>query len=157
MLWHPGVKMIEINGVAHLALKVSNWEECRLFYEQLLEFLGMTRVFSGQDGVYYIGGKTALGVGPCDDEYKDRRFVQGTVGLHHVCFRAKSRGDVDEIHRFCEAKTVTIVHPPEEGPWAPGYYSLLIEDPAGIRIEFNHVPGKGLLDGVSKFNPVGYR
>ena len=35
--------MIEINGVAHLALKVSNWEECKLFYEQLLEFLGMTK------------------------------------------------------------------------------------------------------------------
>ena len=115
LLGHPRAKMIEINGVAHLVLKVSNWEQCKPFYEQLLEFVGMTRVFSGQDGMYYVGGRTAVGVGPCDEEYKDRRFVQGTVGLHHVCFRARSRGDVDEIHRFCEAKTVTIVHPPEEG------------------------------------------
>lgn len=45
------VKMIEINGVAHLVLKVSKWEECKLFYEQLLEFLGMTKVFSGQGGM----------------------------------------------------------------------------------------------------------
>ena len=34
---------------------------------------------------------------------------------------------------------------PEEGPWAPGYYSTLFEDPDGIRIEANFVPGKGNL------------
>jgi hypothetical protein len=26
-----------------------------------------------------------------------------------------------------------------------GYYSVLFEDPDGIRLEVNHVPGKGLL------------
>ena len=31
------------------------------------------------------------------------------------------------------------------GAWAPGYYSVLFEDPDGIRLEVNHVPGKGLL------------
>jgi len=34
---------------------------------------------------------------------------------------------------------------PREDQWAPGYYSLLFEDPDGIRLELNHVPGKGLL------------
>jgi hypothetical protein len=29
--------------------------------------------------------------------------------------------------------------------FAPGYYSLLFEDPDGIRVEVNHVPGKGHL------------
>ena len=38
-----------------------------------------------------------------------------------------------------------IVHAPEEGAWAPGYSSVLFEDPDGIRLEFNFVPGKGLL------------
>ena len=28
---------------------------------------------------------------------------------------------------------------------APGYYSVLFEDPDGTRLEINHVPGKGLL------------
>jgi hypothetical protein len=48
------------------------------------------------------------------------------------------------------------VHPPEDGPWAPGYYSVLFEDPDGIRLEVNHVPGKGLLGDEARFNPVGY-
>jgi hypothetical protein len=38
-----------------------------------------------------------------------------------------------------------IVHPPREDRFAPGYYSVLFEDPDGTRLEINHVPGKGLL------------
>jgi len=72
--------------------------------------------------------------------------VQGRVGLHHVCFRARTRDDVHAVHAFLVERGATIVHPPEEGPWAPGYFSVLFEDPDGIRLEVNHVPGKGLLD-----------
>jgi len=37
------------------------------------------------------------------------------------------------------------------------YYSVLFEDPDGIRLEMNHVPGQGLLaEGVS-MQPSGYR
>jgi hypothetical protein len=40
--------------------------------------------------------------------------------------------------------------PPEDGPWASGYYSILFEDPDGIRLEINFVPGKGnLAEGVT--------
>jgi catechol 2,3-dioxygenase-like lactoylglutathione lyase family enzyme len=59
--------------------------------------------------------------------------------------RARERGDVDEVYAFLKTIGAKIVHPPEDGSWAPGYYSVLFEDPDGIRIEVNHVPGKGLL------------
>ena len=62
-----------------------------------------------------------------------------------VCLRARERGDIDEIHGFLKTIGAKIVHAPEDGPWAPGYYSVLFEDPDGIRLEVNHVPGKGLL------------
>jgi catechol 2,3-dioxygenase-like lactoylglutathione lyase family enzyme len=67
------------------------------------------------------------------------------VGLHHLCFRAREREHIDEIFAFAEALGATIVHPPQEDGFAPGYYSLLFEDPDGIRIEVNHVPGRGHL------------
>jgi hypothetical protein len=36
----------------------------------------------------------------------------------------------------------------------PGYYAVLFEDPDGIRLEVNHVPGRGLLEpGVER--PTG--
>ena len=34
---------------------------------------------------------------------------------------------------------------PVEGDWAPGYYFIVFEDPDGIRLEVNFIPGKGLL------------
>ncbi|MGD0120335.1 MAG: VOC family protein, partial [Candidatus Binatus sp.] len=92
-----------------------------------------------------VGGRTAVGIMRGDDAHRTEKFVQTRVGLHHVCLRARERADVDEIHVFLKTIGAKIVHPPEDGPWAPGYYSVLFEDPDGIRLEVNHVPGKGLL------------
>ena len=55
------------------------------------------------------------------------------------------REDVDAVYKFLLGIGATIVRPPDEGTWASGYYSVLFEDPDGIRIEVNHIPGKGLL------------
>ena len=147
--------MIEISGVAHIVLTVSEWDRSRPFYAKLLEFLGLKAVFATDDSLYYVGGRTAVGVGRCDETHAAERFVQGSVGLHHVCFRARSREDVDSVHRFLLDYEAKIVHPPEEGPWAPGYYSVLFEDPAGVRLEVNHVPGKGVLAEGAGFDPAG--
>jgi catechol 2,3-dioxygenase-like lactoylglutathione lyase family enzyme len=145
--------MIDINGVAHVVLSVSEWEKCRRFYDALLPFLGLQRVFEGEDFVYYVGGRTAVGINRCTGAQAAQRFAQGSVGLHHVCFRCRSRGDVDRVHEFLTTQDVRIVHGPEEGKWAPGYYSVLFEDPAGIRLEVNHVPGKGVLAEGGRFEP----
>jgi len=136
---------VEINGVAHVILTVSNFEQCLPFYEKLLPFLGMRPVMRSPDFFYCVGGRTAVGISRADQTQGSGRFVQQRVGLHHSCFRARQRGDIDEAHRFLESIGAKIVHAPEEGPWAPGYYSVLFEDPDGIRLEINHVPGKGLL------------
>jgi catechol 2,3-dioxygenase-like lactoylglutathione lyase family enzyme len=136
---------MEINGIAHVMLTVSHFDQCLPFYEKLLDFLGLKPVFKADGFLYCVGGRTAFGIMQADDGYRDERFIQRRVGLHHVCFRARDRADVDALHAFLPEIGATIIHPPEEGPWAPGYYSVLFEDPDGIRLEMNHVPGKGLL------------
>jgi catechol 2,3-dioxygenase-like lactoylglutathione lyase family enzyme len=136
---------MEVNGMAHVILTVSNFEKCRTFYEKLLPFLGMRPVINSDEMFYCVGGRTAVGIMRADEPYRGERFVQRRVGLHHLCLRARERADVDEAHRFLESIGARIVHTPEDGAWAPGYYSVLFEDPDGIRVEINHVPGKGLL------------
>jgi predicted lactoylglutathione lyase len=64
---------------------------------------------------------------------------------------ARSREDVDELYPFVEQIGAELVRAPEEGPWAPGYYSLSFRDPEGIRLEINHVPGKGVLAKGASF------
>ena len=48
-----------------------------------------------------------------------------------------------------------MVREPLEGPWAPGYYSILFEDPDGIRVEVNYVPGRGHLGPGGRLGPGG--
>ena len=107
--------------------------------------------------LYCVGGRTAVVIVRAEDRWCDERFAQLRVGLHHVCFRARERADGDAVHEFLLGIGAKIVHPPEDGPWAPGYYSVLFEDPDGIRLEANFVPGAGVLQPDVKFNPAaGY-
>ena len=150
--------MIEVNGIAHVILTVSRFEACREFYKQLLPALGMTEVFDGEAFCYHVGARTAIGIQRCEAQYARERFVQGRVGLHHVCFRARSRADVDRIHPLLESIGARIVTSPKGGPWAPGYYYVLFEDPDGIRLEINFVPGAGLLaEGAAFAKGADYR
>ena len=137
---------MEINGIAHIFVTAGDFERSRDFYARLLPYFGMKPVLDG-DGFYYcVGGRTAFGLRSPGTEHEGERFVQERVGLHHICFRARAREQVDELHGFLQEMGATVVHPPEEAGWAPGYYSVLFEDPDGIRLEMNFVPGKGLLE-----------
>ena len=145
--------MIEVNGIAHIILTVSHFEECQKFYKKLLPFLGLKLVFDGKDMCYHVGARTAVGIQRCAPDHQNERFVQTRVGLHHFCFRGRSTTDIDEVYSLLQEMDAKIVTPPKEGPWAPGYYSVLFEDPDGSRIEVNYVPGKGVLAKDAGFNP----
>lgn len=136
---------MEINGVAHIFVSVTNLRRSRAFYGELLPFLGMKPVIDTSDSFYCVGGRTAFGLRQCDPAHSGEKFAQQRVGLHHLCFRARERSDVDALHLKLLELKATVVHAPREDSWAPGYYSILFEDPDGIRLEMNFVPGKGLL------------
>ena len=136
---------MEINGIAHVMLTVSDFERCKPFYLRILTFMGLKPVIDTDGWLYCVGGRTAFGIQRCDPAHAGERFVQTRVGLHHVCFRARERADVDTFHALLVEMGARVVHPPQEDSWAPGYYSVLCEDPDGIRLEMNHVPGRGLL------------
>jgi catechol 2,3-dioxygenase-like lactoylglutathione lyase family enzyme len=138
---------VQLNGIAHLYITVADYDACLPFYEKLLPFFDM-RCLVRTDSLYYcVGSRTGIGIRRAEPPHRETPFDQGRAGLHHLCFRARSREDVDRIFEFVAEIGARIVHPPQEDDWAPGYYSLLFEDPGGTRLEVNHVPGKGWLDG----------
>ncbi|MEI9885665.1 MAG: VOC family protein [Rhizomicrobium sp.] len=137
---------MEINGVAHTFITAGDFARARAFYGELLPFLGLKPVMD-IDGFYYcVGGRTGFGIRAPAPEHQGQRFKQGSVGLHHHCWRARERADVDEAHAFLVKLGAAIVHPPQQDGFAPGYYSVLFEDPDGTRLEINHVPGRGLFE-----------
>jgi len=141
---------MEINGIAHIQLTVNDLQRAMPFYEAVLAFMGMQCVVKNAEFLYMIGGRSAVAIARSSEANRAAVFDQRRIGLHHVCFRARSREDVDALHAFLRERGVKIVRPPEEGTWAPGYYSVLFEDPEGIRLEVNFVPGKGHLENPQR-------
>ena len=138
---------MELNGIAHIQLTANDAARSLPFWERLCHFFEMKTLIKNETMVYCIGSRTGVLVREAPAEKRGARFDQNQVGLHHLCFRARAREDVDAIHRFVVGELrATIVHPPQEDGFAPGYYSLLFEDPDGIRVEVNFVPGRGHLD-----------
>jgi catechol 2,3-dioxygenase-like lactoylglutathione lyase family enzyme len=144
--------MASINGIAHVQLTVADMARSIPFYEKLLTSLEMTILVKQKAFFYCIGGRTGVAISPAAAEERGG-FVQRRVGLHHLCFRARTREDVDAIYQTALELKATIVRAPREDQWAPGYYSVLFEDPDGIRIEANFVPGKGHLESKGEVLP----
>ena len=148
---------VSVNGIAHIQLTVNDPDRCVPFWEKLCHFLEMKTLIKGEGIVYCIGSRTGILVRGAPADKRDRPYDQDRPGLHHFCFRAREREDVDRIHRFLvDELDATIVHPPEDGSqFAPGYYSVLFEDPDGIRVEVNFVPGRGHLGDGGRLGPGG--
>ena len=117
----------------------------------------MKTLIKGEDVRYCIGSRTGIMARLAPPEKRDNAFDQDRSGLHHFCFRARRREDVDSIHEFVKTELeAQVVHVPEDGGhFAPGYYSVLFEDPDGIRVEVNYVPGKGHLGHGGRLGPDG--
>jgi hypothetical protein len=84
---------LEINGIAHVMLTVRSLPASKPFYKALLAHMGLAEVVDSDDYLYDVGARTAVGLRPAAREHADARFEQGRCGLHHVCFRARSRAD----------------------------------------------------------------
>ncbi len=148
---------VEVNGIAHIQMTINNVEEGLPFWEKLCHFLDMKTLIKNETTVYCIGSRTGILVREAPEDNKHIAFDQDTAGLHHICFRARSNQDIDSIYEFVSGELgAKIVHGPEDGSqFAPGYYSILFEDPDGIRIEVNHVPGKGHFGDKGRLGPQG--
>lgn len=148
---------VNLNGIAHIQLTVTDPDRCLPFWERLCHFLDMQTLIKGDDILYCIGSRTGILVRAAPPEKRAARFDQDRAGLHHFCLRARSRDDVDAVHRFLvDELGARIIHPAEDGSqFAPGYYSVLFEDPDGIRVEVNHIPGKGHFGPAGRLGPGG--
>ena len=145
--------MIEVNGIAHIALSVKSITKSKIFYKELMPFLGLRLVHEGKKSIYHVGARTGILIQEIDKEIDSSNFNQNNIGLHHFCFRARNKEDINMLKDKLTEINAKIIRGPLDGAWAPGYYYILFEDPDGIKIEVNYVPGSGVLAKNAKLNP----
>jgi catechol 2,3-dioxygenase-like lactoylglutathione lyase family enzyme len=123
---------------------VSDIPRAQSFYAPILEFMGYSLVEKRDARLAWSAASpvglqwvilTAAHAGhsnPNHDRY--------SLGLHHFAWNADSRAEVDALHRILVDLGLTVLDPPAEYDYEPGYYAVFFADPDGLKLELVHVP-----------------
>lgn len=88
-------------------------------------------------------GTVSVWVFTADSKYQKSPFHRKAIGVNHIAFRAKSRGDIDVLYRdYLLPRNVTVLYggPAEHPEYEPGYYAVYFEDPDRIKVEVMYLP-----------------
>ena len=104
---------MNINGIAHIALNVSDLNKSKLFYDKILTNMGLSLIHSSNKSFYYVGGKTGILIQQANaDRIKKLKFSQDNLGLHHFCFRMRSKEDIEQFYFLLKKIKANIIRGP---------------------------------------------
>ena len=132
--------------VDHIEITVREMKTAVPFYDKLLPLLGFDPRSRGEavieahekHVVQYEHPKLGFAItSPRKAHRGDAMHRRKPGALHHLAFRASSRGEVDRLHSELARIGAEIVSPPREYPeyTPPRYYAVFFKDPEGIKYE----------------------
>ncbi len=128
--------MVQVIGIDHLVIRVSDLDRSKRFYDAVLGFMGFELEWDLGDVVGWNNGVTMFWIGQADAQGRRHKHRAGEVGYHHYAFELAERTQVDELYAFLLAQKVEIVDPPAAYPsYGEGYYAVFFLDPDGLRLE----------------------
>jgi catechol 2,3-dioxygenase-like lactoylglutathione lyase family enzyme len=125
--------MVQVVGVDHVIIRVTNHERSKAFYARLFAFLGFETIGGFTDMTGWRNGRTAFWITECEASAHPTRHRDDAPGLHHYALELASRSDVDAVAAFLAANDVDIVDP--AGEYYEDYYAVYFLDPDGIKFE----------------------
>jgi catechol 2,3-dioxygenase-like lactoylglutathione lyase family enzyme len=137
--------MVQVLGIDHVVICVSDYERSKKFYDRLFNFLGFEIIDGFSDMTGWRNGATAFWITAAGSSAQKRRLHDGDVGLHQYALELGSRSDVDQLEAFLKANDVDITDP--AGEYYEDYYAVYFEDPDGVKIE-GMTFGPGHLHGA---------
>jgi glyoxylase I family protein len=130
---------IEVLGIEHVDLTVNELARSEAYYAKVLGALGFRRI--DDDDPRWVNAHFSIAMRPAAPTHLGVKFDRYRTGLHHLAFKAKSRSDVDEFHRFLVSEGLPVLDGPAEYPqYGEHYYATFFADPDGIKLELAHFP-----------------
>ena len=126
--------MVRVVGIDHLVIRVSDVEQSKAFYENVLGALGFKLKYDYGDTFGWSNGKTLFWIGQADPEGRRNKHHTGDIGFHHYAFELSSRKDVDALGDFLAKHGMNVVDPPGEY-YGRSYYAVYFTDPDGMKLE----------------------
>jgi glyoxylase I family protein len=127
---------MDVIGLDHLYVTVSDLARSEPFYDSLMAFLGFRKgdkQIAGEPHAHYFNRVLQYTIRPArggrvgHDPY--------APGLHHVCFQVKDRAAVDEVHATLTSWGIEASAPRVWAEYNDDYYATFFSDPDGLRLE----------------------
>jgi glyoxylase I family protein len=150
----------KIGSINHLRLSVTDVRRAEAFYDPLLTFLGYRLVERSPTRLAWAGWAAHgnlhwLIVSAVAEEHRATRHDRYSPGFHHLAFNADSREEVDSFYKLLVLEHATVLGPPAEYSYEPGYYAVFFADPDGLKLELVHVPRESSRDYWQAFELRG--
>ena len=127
---------IEVIGIDHIYVAVSDLDRSEKFYGRVMSILGFRKNSFTNDGdphIQYYNRHFGFVLRPAHNAQSTHDPL--ATGLHHFCFRVEDVASVNAIGSQFE-KVGIACSPPQHYPeYAPDYYAIFFSDPDGIRLE----------------------
>jgi len=127
---------IEVIGIDHIYLTVSDFEKSEMFYDRIMTILGFQRSkgsIGGDPHIHYFNRHYGFSLRPARNP--ENGFDAYSPGLHHFCFRVDTVEDVNKFSEELHKLNIEFDKPAFYPEYAPDYYAVFFKDPDGIRLE----------------------
>jgi catechol 2,3-dioxygenase-like lactoylglutathione lyase family enzyme len=126
---------MEIIGLDHIYLTVSDLQASEIFYDPVMKALNFKKgvmPIGEEPHFHYFNQNLQISIRPA---HTDGRFDPYAPGLHHICLQVGSRLEVEESARVLKRIGVETSLPAFFPEYAEDYYAIFFNDPDGIRFE----------------------
>jgi len=134
-----GEPSLEVTGIDHVYVTVSDLARSEAFYDRVMTVLGyrkMRSTIAGDPHVHFYNRQFGFSLRPA------RSGAPGhdpyAPGLHHFCFRVDDEKAVDRAAAALRAAGVEPTAPRYYPEYATDYYALFFVDPDGVRLEITN-------------------
>jgi glyoxylase I family protein len=127
---------IEIIGIDHIYIAVSDLQQSEKFYDRVMTILGFRKNTFKNEGdhhIQYYNRHFGFVLRPARSATSKHDAL--SPGLHHFCFRVEDSATVDTIARQFAERGVACSSPQLYPEYAPDYYAIFFSDPDGVRLE----------------------
>lgn len=123
-----------VTTVDHVYVTVRDLARSEPFYDVVMRLLGFrkgTSPVAGERHAHYFNQVLQYTIRPARGGAHDPY----APGLHHLCFRVASRGEVDAVAAALVSRDIAASPPRVYPEYAEDYYATFFTDPDGVRLE----------------------
>ena len=134
---------IEVGGVDHVYVTVTDLARSEAFYDGVMRLLGFkkgTAPIAGEPHRHYFNQVTQYSLRPAKRPGPHDAYAPG---LHHVAWAVESRSAVDGMYEVARKIGARVLDAPADYPQynnGNGYYAVFFADPDGLKLECVYTP-----------------